>query len=285
MISLNETEKRQHLEWLSGGQLIQQAFYNVVGYQQSRAFDGYIHSSKLDWSRPYEKQFLDHLKGSTNHNNVSGYSRAGDLFHSDIQTILTSFWGNNGAYPEYRFKFDALRFQGTVDRIQLGTSIGNILLEFKTVAKVQRDKVGADAIVTKMFKIKDVVANNTTLADALVISPKFMDLFDNDIKTRLVYKQRELKAEEKHQTQMFTYLWALSNMIQFDWACLAYIDRDSYQILAEYWYPVQTPETQEKIQRAAYNFQGVHQCLMNYLTQLQNNGSIGQLGTPQQQQG
>lgn len=252
MIQLQENERRHLIAWMSQGELVQNALDNVITRTGNRQWDGMIHSSKLDWDKDVQKQFDAHLK---NYSFSSSYTRAGDLYHEDIQRVLDTFF--SPGLEEYRFHFPELHLQGTVDRIQYIDGIGWVLMEFKTTSELGRDKSGGDRILNKLLKDKH-------LKDNLIVSKAWGE-HEDEILKRLRICERDNKPKSNHLTQMFTYCWALSSTMQLDYACLIYIARDSYKILSENWYKLS--DNQSRIVRAYDNFMGVRECLLNYLNE------------------
>jgi hypothetical protein len=290
VISVNDSERRQFLEWIANKEMVSQAFHGIMRQQPARPFDGFIHASKLDWTKPYDKQFESHFK-NFNPSTTAGYTRAGDALHNDIQSILTAFFGGSGGYPEYKFRIESIRFQGTIDRLQLQTPVGNILFEAKTTSTLHRDKTGGKQLLSKLkqhlrdqgFQREDKVRN---LEERGEIPPGmtnefhiFTDSWMNQVSERLMIRPRVIKPEENHLTQMFSYGWAMTNVVPIDWYCLLYIPRDTYSLKdfwensTEFWYYAGAPETQQLINKAAVNFMGVQQCLIRHL---QSSGYGGQ---------
>lgn len=253
MLSVAESERKHYLSAIAEGTLLNNAIESVVKHTPRRVWDGMIHSSKLDWNKDPQRQFDDHL---SNYSFGSTYTRAGDLYHEDFQKVLDSFFGAQNAYPEYRFQFPDLHFQGTIDRLQLGTPIGNILLEFKTTSELQRDKTGGDRILNGFLKYAP---------EQNITHSKFWIDNEANILDRLRTKTRTCEPQSNHLTQMFSYVWAMSASVQIDWAVLVYISRDSYKVVGEFWYPIS--ENQTKVNRAVTNLMEVRQCLLNHQAQ------------------
>lgn len=274
MISVNESERRTQLEWLSNREVVKQIFSSMLSLQKPRMYDGYIHSSKLDWTRDPKKQFEDHLKGGFSGGN--GYTRAGDLYHRDLEDLFDGFYGKgqqNGSYPEYKFRLEPLRLQGTVDRIQLGTPIGNILFEFKTTSTYHRNKTKGDAVAKKLLGMQRLhgLESGYTLGHLFNINPQLESLYINDLKPSLDLSVRQIKPEEKHLTQMFTYAWAFSNTFKIDHCALIYIARDTYEF-TEFWYDMN--HCQQQVNKAATNYMEVYKWLVQHNSQ-PSNGWIG----------
>lgn len=254
MFQVHEIERRQMNVLVGENKLVTTALESVIENQPKRAWDGFIHASKLDWTKTPAAQFEKHVKTFSFN---SSYARAGDLFHNDIHAVLDAYFGGGGI-PEHRFRFEELCLQGTVDRIQAIPQVGNVLMEFKTTLELERDKAGADRIIKGLM-------NDKHSGDALTIS-KFFNENEKDILDRLRSRTRIISPKQDHLTQMFTYAWALQAQFDLKKAVLVYVSRDSYKIVGEYWYDL--TEHAEKIYKAYYNFNEVLQCLKQFQEQL-----------------
>lgn len=257
MFQVHETERRQLHGLIAEGKLITTALSSVIENAPLRVWDGYIHASKLDWTKSPQTQFEKHTKSYSFN---SSYARAGDLFHNDIHQILDSYFPGEQNFPEYKFRFDELGLQGTADRIQHIPQLGNVLLEFKTTLELERDRAGGDRLIKGLMKCKQA-------GDALAVS-KFFNENETTILDRLRSRTRNIEPKQDHLTQLFTYTWVLQQTFDLKYAVLVYISRDSYKIVGEYWYNLD--QHFEKINRAYYNFLEVQKCLNQFRQQLNN---------------
>lgn len=258
MLSVEANERRQWLDWIQSREMFPQMQNRVLQRNRSREWDGFIHGSSLDWRKSPEQQVKEMLPNPNSAGWVSPEGRAGEVYHSDLQTILNATMGTN-ALVERSMQIDSIRFRGTPDRVQLNTPIGNILMEFKTENTYMRDKSEGDKLFKKVEGMLEE-CRYLQRTDGGPMQRKYFGWTDKqleDLKDRLMTKTKVSESQEDHMTQMWTYCWLLQQYynIKIDWCFLLYVKRDSYKS-SEFWYYV--PQCGDLITKAYQNYINVY---------------------------
>lgn len=200
-------------------------------------WDGMIHPSSLDWSAKPEAQFSRMINKHKHVADTLKRFRLGNIIHKDFEKALhEGFFGGKGQ-REDGIRDERTLFQGTPDIFGPHPILGNVLFELKSVSTYQRDKKTGESLLKKIQYPDDLAEK---LMERLCVGRKNLDTPASD-----------------HLTQGFTYVWALSQLCdyQIDWLCILYLHKDAYTI-TEFWYKID--EHRELLKKAKANYTQVY---------------------------
>jgi len=258
VISIQDQQYNAWRDWILSGQFVQQLLDAYIMLQKKRhKYDGYIHGSSLNWNQSFEKQYENGKKIYNPPIELARTSFTGDIFHENIQKCLTKHGWT--AHPEFEMIIEPWKFSGTLDLLLLNTLFGNIVFEFKTVEKYERNKADGDRIWEKLCKHR--TPDGYGIGYNLATDAFFTDDKIKEIKERLYVRPRHIVAQPKHLTQMFTYSYVLETCyrIPVHLNILCYVNRSDFTVAKEfaYW----RKESQYYYDRARDNLAGVLQCM------------------------
>jgi len=192
---------------------------SLIHNNEERTWDGYIHPSHLDWSKPVDKQFNDHVTKGSFRFPVEALRRfeLGNLIHDRIQMLVEQ---QLEGWREVRFNPEDLMFHGTADFIASHSILGGILFEFKSFSELQRDASFGSRMKMKFEnqlklhvgqKERTYKSKVTAKEETLKHIDKYHLFTDRELEESyerlMTYKKVYKKPDESHLTQAFTYAW------------------------------------------------------------------------------